>query len=352
MPNYNQLKINMKDNQNHKPDAVSAEVFISYASQNKDRVQEIALHLEAAGVRVWRDQLKILGGGNFGQEIVKGIKGSKVLMLMCTDASLRSKNVKQEIQLAWKYNVPYLPLLLEPVSFPEQVEYWLEGWQWIEVLDHPHEKWLPQVLRSIESICKVGTATPSEGVSSPDRQVLQPIRPMAGLEGLRQIAGFTDQIWPLPCQGSQRGLTRSVLRDLGAQQDNAEHIYRLGSHVCLAIEADQESHLLLLDEGTSGKTYCLCPSQFAENTSIRKGQSILPQIKSPYDSFVVSGAPGREHLLAILTDETLDLDWMPVNPNDPARVLNQADIDDLIKKLNALEGNKWTALSTYFDVIS
>ena len=210
----------MKDNRNHKPDTVSAEVFISYASQNKDRVQEIVLHLEAAGVRVWRDQQKIPGGGNFGQEIVKGIKGSKVLMLMCTDASLRSKNVKQEIQLAWKYNVPYLPLLLEPVSFPEQVEYWLEGWQWIEVLDHPHEKWLPKVLCSIESICKVDTAISPEGVSIPGRKVLQPTRIMAGLEGLRQIAGFTDQIWPFPCQGSQHGLTRSVLRDLGEPQDN------------------------------------------------------------------------------------------------------------------------------------
>jgi len=208
------------------------------------------------------------------------------------------------------------------------------------------------VLCSIESICKVGTATPSEAVSTTGQQALQPTRPMAGLESLRKIAGFTDQIWPFPCQGSERGLTRSVLRDLGAPQDNVKHIYRLGSHVCLAIEADQECHLLLLDEGTSGKTYCLCPSQFAENTSIPKGRSILPQIKSPYNSFVVSGVPGREHLLAILTDEPLNLNWMPVNPNVPARVLNQADINNLIKKLNALEENKWTALSTYFDVIS
>ncbi|MEA1946266.1 MAG: TIR domain-containing protein [Thermodesulfobacteriota bacterium] len=342
----------MKNNQNHKSDTVSAEVFICYASQNRDQVQEIVLRLEAAGVRVWRDQEKILGGSNFDQEIIKGIKGSKVLMLMCTDASLRSKNVRQEIHLAWKYDVPLLPLLLEPVSFPEQIEYFLVGLQWIEVLGHPHEKWFPQALCSIESICRKGSATSPEGVSIPGWQVVQPTRLMAGLEGLRKIAGFTDQIWPLPCQGLQRGLTRSVLRDLGAPQDNVKHIYRLGSQVCLAIEADQECHLLLLDEGTSGKTYCLCPSQFADNTSIPKGRSILPQIESPYSSFVVSGAPGREHLLAILTDEPLDLDWMPVNPKVPARVLNQADIDNLIKKLNALEGNKWTALSTYFDVIS
>jgi len=60
-------------------------------------------------------------------EIVRGIKGCKVLLLMCSDAALRSRNVKQEIQLAWKYERPYLPLLLEPTSFPEQLEYWLEA---------------------------------------------------------------------------------------------------------------------------------------------------------------------------------------------------------------------------------
>jgi len=128
-------------------------------------------------------------------------------------------------------------------------------------------------------------------------------------------------------------MTRSVLRDLGAPQDNVEHVYRLGSRVRLAIETDQECHLLLLDEGTSGKIYCLCPSQFAENTRIPKGRSILPQIKSSYDSFVVSGAPGREHLLAVLTDDPLDLDWMPVDPRVPARVLKHSDIDDLIRRI-------------------
>jgi hypothetical protein len=263
---------------------------------------------------------------------------------------MRSKNVKQEIQLAWKYDVPYVPLLLEPVSFPEQVEYWLEGWQWIEVLGRPTEKWLPHVLRALESFCVVGAPTLPEEEGAPGMEVFHPIRPRANLKGLRQLARFTDQIWPLPAESSPRDITRSVLRDLGARQDHVEHVYRLGSRVWLAIEAEQECHLLLLDEGTSGRVYCLCPSQFAENTHIPKGRSILPRVKSPYDSFVVSGTPGREHLLAILTDESLGLDWMPVDQKAPARVLSRTDINELMKNLNALEGNQWTALSTYFDV--
>src|SRR5205823_11788040 len=90
------------------------EVFISYASRNRDRVVPIARHLESAGVTIWRDQDEILGGENYGPKIVEGIKRCKLLMLMCTDASMRSKNVKQEIQLAWHFGRPYLPLLVEP----------------------------------------------------------------------------------------------------------------------------------------------------------------------------------------------------------------------------------------------
>jgi hypothetical protein len=67
---------------------------------------------------------------------------------------------------------------------------------------------------------------------------------------------------------------------------------------------------------------------------------------------VVTGKPGREHLLAIITDESLGLDWLPTDPKkEPARVLKQVDIDALLARLRNLEGDRWTALSTYFDVV-
>jgi TIR domain len=83
-----------------------AEVFISYSSRDRERVIKIAGQLEEAGVKLWLDRNKIAGGLNYGPEIVRGIKNCKVLMLMTTDASMRSRNVKQEIQLAWKYERP------------------------------------------------------------------------------------------------------------------------------------------------------------------------------------------------------------------------------------------------------
>lgn len=332
----------------HPSASSSAEVFISYSSRDRDRVLEIAGHLKDAGVSCWLDQKKILGGANYGPEIVTGIKNCKVLMLICSDSSLRSKNVKQEIQLAWKYDRPYLPLLLEGISFPEQLQYWLEGWQWIEVMDKPSGQWAPEVLQSLARAgvhCGGIIPSPAEGAS-----IIKTKAATGGLEGLRSLAGFSDQIWPVPAERVQRGLSPR-LRGLGAPQTDALHGFRLDSRVSLAIESDCEGHLILLDEGPEGIVYCLCPSWFASDTSLGIGRTYLPQPGSRYDSFVVSGKPGREHLLAIITDDPLGFEWLPQDPKIPARVLSGEDTELLLSRLHDLEGNRWTALSTYFDVL-
>lgn len=100
---------------------------------------------------------------NYGVEIVQSIRNCAVLLIACTATAMASRNVKQEIQLAWKYQRPYLPLLLEPVAFPDEVEYWLEGCQWIEIAAHAEAAWLPQAL---DALARFGFA-PREPTSVP-----------------------------------------------------------------------------------------------------------------------------------------------------------------------------------------
>ncbi len=319
------------------------------ARGDRDRVLEIVDLLQEAGLRIWVDRNKIPGGTNYGEMIVSAIKNCKVLILMCSTASMRSRNVKQEIQLAWKYEKPFLPLLLEQINFPEQVEYWLEGWQWIEILDHPINKRLLQISQALKCV-GIQCQSIDESIVKVDSAAATVI-PDKGLDGLRAIAKFTDQIWPLPADRTNRGLVAPV-RGLGAPQNNVKHGFKLGSRICVAIESIRKGHLLLLDEGQEKIVYCLCPSWFAPDTQILPGRNVLPQKKSQYDSFVITGKPGREQLLAIITDKPLGLDWVPVDKKVPARVLNRGDIDTLLTKLRNLEGDKWTALSTYFDVLA
>jgi len=329
-------------------EAEQKQAFISYASADHARVLPVVTELEKAGVPIWVDRREIRS--NYGEEIVRAIRDCKILVLMCSDASVRSRNVKAEILLAWKFGKPYLPLLLEQVSYPDQILYWLEGWQWVEVLHRPAAEWLPPALRALnyagvrcdESLLAVGGAD----------SCVEPTPTECTLRGLRAVAKLTDQLWPVQADLFGRGRSVTQVRGLGAPQDGLQRGYALGSRVCLILESDRQGHLLLLDEGPEGITYSLCPSWFAPDTLVRPGRNCLPQRDSRYAAFTVTGKAGREHLLAVITDEPMGLDWMPLRPETPARALCQADVQIVLAKLRAIDGHRWTALSTYFDVLA
>ncbi len=120
-------------------------VFVSYASVDRERVLPVVERLEAAGVSVWIDREGIHGGENYGQIITAAIKDAAVIMVMASDAALASRNVRQELALGWRFEKAYLPLLLDPVTVPDEVAYWLEAAQWIELLQRPEREWLADV---------------------------------------------------------------------------------------------------------------------------------------------------------------------------------------------------------------
>jgi len=124
-------------------------VFLSYASADRERALAIADALEKAGVRVWVDRRSIVGGSSWDAEIVRGIKECSGLLVACTEAAMASVNVQQEIRLALEERRPIVPLMLEPVTFPDQVRYALAGRQWVELLDRPSEAWVADVRRAL-----------------------------------------------------------------------------------------------------------------------------------------------------------------------------------------------------------
>ena len=172
-----------------------ADVFVSYAGDDSDVVLPLVDRLESHGVAIWVDRRRITGGMTWAQEIVRAIRRCKVLLLMCSDAALRSRAVAQEIQLAWKYRLAYIPVLLHPTAYTEQLEFFLEGSQWIGVYDLAPDDWVPTI---VASLGKIGISR--TGV----RSVQPPTLPTPSLESLRRIAAFTDRIWPLRVEDVDR----------------------------------------------------------------------------------------------------------------------------------------------------
>lgn len=175
------------------PEVNQPHVFLSYASTEREQAVGIADRLESAGVHIWVDHQAIAGGTSWGAEIAAGIEHCSAFLLLCSEAAFASRNVRQEIQLAWKYQRPYVPLFLQSVAVPRDVEYFLEGWQWVEVLDLPETEWLPRLLHALKRL-----SVQSDGVTDP-APVIQPAAarpalvsatnlpvPMSSLVGRRQ----------------------------------------------------------------------------------------------------------------------------------------------------------------------
>jgi hypothetical protein len=316
------------------------EVFISYARRDLASLEELQTQLVALKVSFWVDHNDIEGGQFFPSEISKAIKQSRLVILLCSEAAQRSPNVRQELMLSWKYQRPCLPLLLERINFNDQFEYFLEGIQWIEILDSPISEWMPEVARALKTI---GVGMASSVPDLHDADTVPPLTTRPNLESLRRLARFNDSIWPFLAE------THRAERDIG-ELPSKRRVYRIGSELGIAINVDRSGHLLLLDEGTEGKTYCLCPSWFASDTRVDTGLNYLPQFHARHPFFEVSGKPGREELLAIITDEPFPHDLMPPEAGSPARVLNAQDVESILAHLHSLNPTNWTALATYFDI--
>jgi len=128
------------------------QLFLSYASDNRDIAMAIADALEASGLAVWIDRRGISGGEQWAAEITTAIWGASAMAIICSQASIRSRNVRQELQLAWDADRPIIPLMLEQVSFPPEIAYFLQGRQWIDLMSRGPGEWVREIASALQQL--------------------------------------------------------------------------------------------------------------------------------------------------------------------------------------------------------
>ena len=128
---------------------MSAEVFISYAARDRERVLGLVERLRKAGITVWIDQVGIDVSTMWSQEIVSAIKGCKVMLLSISPHSTESENVVKELALASERKKPIIPVYLEAAEIPETMEYQLAGIQRVEYFMENEDIAFKAMLRSL-----------------------------------------------------------------------------------------------------------------------------------------------------------------------------------------------------------
>ena len=107
-------------------------LFISYARADGVQVFPMVEEVEQLGHDVWIDREQLHGGVNWAGRIVRAIKKSRGMCLMCSERSFASDHVRREVYLADKYKKPLLPVRLDHAEMPEDIEYFLIDRQWID----------------------------------------------------------------------------------------------------------------------------------------------------------------------------------------------------------------------------
>lgn len=109
-----------------------ADLFVSYARADLDVVDQILVTIAAAGRQVWIDRAAIRYGQNWAGEIVRAIKESKAVLVMCSPRAFQSDHVKREVYLADKYKKPIMPIFVEAAEPSDDFDYFLAGVQRFE----------------------------------------------------------------------------------------------------------------------------------------------------------------------------------------------------------------------------
>jgi hypothetical protein len=108
---------------------MAAPVFISYSHHDKEFVLRLALDLEERGTEVWIDQGDIQGGEQWRQSIARGVGGCQAFVLVISPDSIRSPWVQQELNTAFQYGKPVVPLIYRKTKIPPELNTQLERFQ-------------------------------------------------------------------------------------------------------------------------------------------------------------------------------------------------------------------------------
>ena len=104
-----------------------ADIFISYSSKDREKADQLTELLASAGLSVWIDQSSIDAATSWSAEIVDAINSCSAFIVLLSPHSIESHNVIKEVSLASEKRKKILPLDLEPITLPRELEYQLAG---------------------------------------------------------------------------------------------------------------------------------------------------------------------------------------------------------------------------------
>ena len=137
------------------------DVFISYSSKNKNIADAVVSEFEQHGIRCWYAPRDIRPGEEWVTAITKALEKAKVLVLIFTDESNNSRQVMNEVAVAFNAGLTIVPFRLSDGQMSSELEYYLTRVHWLDAVSKPLKKNIVSLREYIEIIVSAPSGAPA-----------------------------------------------------------------------------------------------------------------------------------------------------------------------------------------------
>ncbi|HUP93378.1 MAG TPA: toll/interleukin-1 receptor domain-containing protein [Burkholderiales bacterium] len=169
------------------------DVFVSYASPDRDLAFRIVAYLEKENIACWVAPRDVPPGLEYGDAILRGIEQSRACVLVLSEHSNDSQFVRKEVERAVSKSKPVLPVRIREVSPSGSIEFFISSSQWIDAWKSPMEQHLPPLVAAIKAIGQPGAAHVRSSTLPPPRRSNMPL--IAGISAAFIAAGAAGAWW-------------------------------------------------------------------------------------------------------------------------------------------------------------
>lgn len=115
-------------------------VFLSHKTEDRSIVEKVAAFLEENGIPCWYAPRDIPYGEHYNTEIPDALKNVESVLVFITERTAQSTGVPREVNIALNNNKRVMPIFIDKVPLPSNLEFFLCNTQWIEKYSYESEE--------------------------------------------------------------------------------------------------------------------------------------------------------------------------------------------------------------------
>lgn len=110
------------------------QIFVSYSHLDERPVEHVVEQMGQLGLRIWIDR-QSKGSDRYAAPIVRAIRQSRLVALMCSQNAFASDHVIREVYVAGDYKKPFVLFQLDPAEIPDEILYFVSPFPRVPVAD-------------------------------------------------------------------------------------------------------------------------------------------------------------------------------------------------------------------------